>query len=139
MAEAVARAEIVRRGWSHVRVRSAGVAADPGSAATPEAQAVARRQGLDLSTHRATLLDQNLVDWADIILAMSPSHLWSVATMGGENKAALLGEFAAGDEGQGAAVPDPFGGAEAEYEATLIALSGMVRASLDRLSAILSP
>ena len=49
---------------------------------------------------------------------MSPSHLGAVAELGGEHKMALLGDFASEMEGGGRPVIDPFGGDEAEYEAT---------------------
>src|SRR5690606_14203652 len=53
LAEAVARREIARRGWHNVAVRSAGVAAEPGSPATEEAVIAAAELGLDLSQHRS--------------------------------------------------------------------------------------
>ncbi len=138
MAEAVARDEIQRRGWRHVAVLSAGTSAIPGAPATPEAQAAALARGLELGTHRARLLDAELVDWADIILAMSPAHLIVIDELGGGHKAALLGDFAAGEEG-GLAVPDPFGGDEAAYRSTLRHLERLINHSLDRLAMIVNP
>src|SRR5690606_957871 len=106
-AEAVARREIERRGWRHVRVASAGVAARAGEPATPHAATVAGRRGIDLSAHASRTLDRDLVGWADLILVMSPSHAYAVAELGGGDKVDLLGQFAAGDTGYGVAVPDP--------------------------------
>jgi protein-tyrosine-phosphatase len=139
MAEVVTRAEIERRGWAHVRVGSAGVAADPGHQASLPAQAVVRRRGLDLGTHRSRLVTPELLEWADLVLAMSPSQLPAIAYYGGDQKAALIGEFAAGPAGAGYRVSDPFGSDEAVYEETLEELSGLVDHVLDRLAPILSP
>ena len=139
MAEAVARREIERRGWQHVLVGSAGVAADDGHPASPQAVEVARRRGLDLGEHRSRGLTPELVEWADLILAMSPTQLGAVARLGGEHRMALLGDFAAGEAGVGSPVPDPFGGSVELYEDTIAELEGLISESLDRLSPILHP
>ncbi|MBA2571631.1 MAG: low molecular weight protein arginine phosphatase [Gemmatimonadetes bacterium] len=140
LAEAVARAELRRRGWEHVEVASAGVAAEPGATASAAAVKVAERKGLNLvREHRSRLLSAELLGWADLILVMSPSHLAGVDRMGGAEKAALLGDFAAGADGRGSSVRDPFGGDEAVYEATLHELQQLVPAALDRLAPIVHP
>jgi protein-tyrosine-phosphatase len=136
LAEALARHEVTAREWHHVRVASAGMAANPGDPASRHAVAVGRRHGLDLEAHRSRPLTPDLLEWADLVLTMSPSHLYAVAEMGAEEKVALLGEFA--EEG-GAPVPDPFGGDEAAYEDTLLELRRLVRAAFDRLAPILHP
>lgn len=139
MAEALARDELARRGWPHVSVASAGVAATGGTEASPAAVVVARRHGLDLSRHASQTLSPRLIGWADLILTMSPSQLDVVAYLGGEEKMALLTEFAAGDAAGAYPVSDPFGGDEAAYEETLGELRGLVSRSLDRLEPILQP
>lgn len=138
LAEAIARRHLEERGWRHVRVGSAGVAAHDGSPATAEAVSVARRRGVDLSGHQSRTLDRDLVDWADLVLVMGPSHLSGVARLGGGEKASLLGSFASG-MGRGGAVRDPFGGPEEVYEQTFRELDRLVAASLDRLAPILHP
>lgn len=139
MAEAVARAELRRRGWEHVEVASAGVAAEFGAGASAAAVNVAEAQGLDLGGHRSRALDPNLLAWADLVLAMSPSHLARIDRMGGAAKAALLGDFVAGAEGSGRAVLDPFGGDVAVYRETLEELQQLVPGALDRLAPIVHP
>lgn len=139
MAEALAREDLARRGWKHVTVRSAGTATEPGAGPAAEASAVMARRGIDLSSHVSTQLTGDLVDWADLILAMGHSHLRMIETLGGEHKMSLLGDFAAGRLGAGSAVPDPFGGDETIYEETVAALSDLVSASLDRISPIVEP
>lgn len=139
MAEALARKEIERRGWRHVLVGSAGIAAHPGSPASEMAAEAAAAIGLDLSTHRSRVIDPDLIEWADLILAMSPSHIGIIEELGGRDKAALLGDFVAGEEGAGDPVSDPFGGDLGVYRATLRELGRLVGKALDRLSPILQP
>lgn len=139
MAEAIARREVERRGWRHVAVASAGVMAQLGDPASPGAAQAGASQGTDLGSHRATPLDPELVEWADVVLAMGRSHLDTVAAMGGGHKAALLGDFAAGGEGAGAPVPDPFGAPLAAYQETFTELERLIANALDRLSAVVEP
>lgn len=139
MAEAVARSELQRRGWKHVVAASAGISAYPGAPASEEAVVAGKGAGLDLTGHRARLVDPDLVDWADLILTMGVSHLRAVTQMGGGGKVALLGDFAVGEEGAGEAVSDPYGGDVALYRETLMELKNLVKKSLDRLAPILHP
>jgi protein-tyrosine-phosphatase len=139
MAEGIARAELRERGWAHVQVRSAGVAADVGGGASPEGVAVAERHGIDITAHRSQPLSPELIAWADVVLAMSPSHLPAVDRLGGAEKSTTLGDFAAGGQGMGPSIHDPFGGPEAAYEETYRELKPLVSAALDRLGPILHP
>src|SRR6185369_3709439 len=107
-----AERELGNLGW-RVEVRSAGVSALSGTPASSGSIDVGRRHGLDLTAHRSREVDGALIDWADLILVMSPSHLVRLAELGGAGKAALLDAFAHGDEGVddvGGGIPDPFGG-----------------------------
>lgn len=143
MGEALLRRALEARGWSHVEVRSAGVGAAPGARASAEAVRVAERHGLDLSDHRSTPLEGELMDWADLILTMSPSHLAAVTWAGGGEKSAVITAFAAGGEGDPEAVArgvvDPFGGDESVYQDTFRELEGLLERVLDRLGPVLDP
>jgi protein-tyrosine phosphatase len=138
MAEAIARAAVEARGWQHVAVRSAGVAAVPGGAASAPAVDVARDHRLDLAAHTAQQLTPELVEWADLILAMGPSHLHAIAEQGGGAKAELVTGFIEG-EGAGAPVADPFGGDRDSYSVAFVQLQRAVDSLLDRLEPILAP
>ncbi len=61
-----------------VIVMSAGIAAAPGCPPTSEAIQVMREQGLDLSRHEAQPVTETLIRHADLILAMTQSHLHSI-------------------------------------------------------------
>ena len=138
MAAAIARAAVARRGWSHVRVASAGVAAAPGSPASEPVIPVLEEEGIELGEHEARSLTPDLIEWADSILVMGPAHLSAVEALGGGDKAALVTEFLEGDEG-GMPVSDPIGGTLDVYRRTRGQLVRAVDAVLDRLEPILAP
>lgn len=141
LATALAERELARLGW-RLEVRSAGVSPMTGSPASEGSLRAARRHGLDLSEHRSRPLDPALIDWADLVLVMSPGHLLRLAELGGAAKGALLDAFASGDEneeGTGAGVPDPFGGDDQDYEEAYRTLEELVGKALRRLEPILAP
>ncbi|HUH12355.1 MAG TPA: hypothetical protein VMK65_04565 [Longimicrobiales bacterium] len=136
LAAVIADRLLRERGWTHVEVGSAGIAAGAGAGAAANALTVAREAGLDLSGHRTRSLTPELLGWADLVLAMGPSHLHAVERLGAGEKASLITEFAR----EGAAgVPDPFGADLQAYRATYDALERAIGSVLDRLEPILSP
>ena len=140
LAEALARRALSERGWSHVEVSSAGVSTLQGTPASDGALRAALEEGLDLSEHRSALLTAERVEEADLVLGMTPSHVLSVDALGGEGKSALLGAFAAGEEGgEGPDVPDPFGGDAKRYRETVETLKRMVERTLSRLEPVVAP
>lgn len=139
LAEGIARAEIERRGWRNVRVASAGLAAMEGGRATDEAVTVAGRVGIDLGGHRSRRLTPEIAGWADLILGMGDSHVQALEYLGAGDRAATLGDFAAGPGGEGRPVADPFGGSEAVYQETFEELHALISRAFDRLAPILAP
>lgn len=141
MAEAIARRAVAERGWNHVEVRSAGISASWGGEASEGAKKAAERHGLGLEGHRSEPVSPELVEWADLILAMTPGHLARLRDHGAGAKAQLLTAFASGAEDSAAAapVPDPFGGSEREYEETFTMLQELVEAALARLTSHMVP
>lgn len=134
MAEAIARRRAGELGWDHVEVASAGVAAYSGSPASGGALRAAEAHGLDLSTHRSTLLTHDVAVGADLILTMSPSHLMRLIELGAGDRAALLTSYAGGpDDDSGVAVPDPIGGPDEEYLETFARLDQLIARVLERL------
>lgn len=141
LAEAIARRWVDERGWSHVEVASAGVAAFDGAPASAGSLRAAEAHGLDLSSHQSTYLSPELVSDADLILTMSASHLYRVADLGGGDRVAVIDAFAEGGEdpvGHGG-VPDPIGGPDEEYEETFRVLEELIGRSLLRLEPVLDP
>ncbi|MEX2283498.1 MAG: low molecular weight protein arginine phosphatase [Gemmatimonadota bacterium] len=138
LAAALARHGIERRGWTHVRVQSAGVSTVPGAPASDGALTVAQEQGLELAAHRSQSLSTELIAWADLILGMGPSHIVGVAELGGAEKTALVTDFL-DDDALGTAIEDPFGGEVEQYRETYEQLEHAVEGLLTRLEPILAP
>lgn len=61
-----------------IEVSSAGVAAGPGSPASEQTIEVLKERGIDLSSHRSRMLTPQMIDRADIVLTMTPSHAQAV-------------------------------------------------------------
>lgn len=138
LAEAIARREIAERGWSHVSVASAGIAALPGGTASDGALEAAKEQGIDLSAHRTTPLGPDLIEWADLVLGMSASHVNAISELGGAEKVALVTDFLDGAE-VGRPVEDPFGGDLEAYRRTFRQLERAIMGLMGRLEPILAP
>jgi len=131
MAEVLTRARAAQRGLSGIRVRSAGTMAYEGSPASAGARTAVDELGLELDRPAARLLGEDELEWADLVLAMSPSHLAAVETLGrGRCYAEVITAFA-GDVSGG--VRDPFGGSDDRYRDTCAQLERLVEAVLDRL------
>jgi protein-tyrosine-phosphatase len=73
MAAAIAKEAAASRGLE-IDVDSAGVAASAGDPANPSAREVARANALTLDEHEAKPLTRELVEAADCVVAMDPSH-----------------------------------------------------------------
>lgn len=76
MAEALLAAELGTRGVP-AAVRSAGTLPWPGGA-SEGARAVMRERGLDLGAHLSRPLDAGMIRRADLVLAMTRVHVWTV-------------------------------------------------------------
>ena len=138
LAEAVAAHAVKERGWTHVAVASAGTGAVEGAPASENSVLVGAERGLDLGAHRSRPLEAGLVDWADLILAMSPSHLAAVVELGGAEKVAMLTDFIEGP-GFGAPIDDPFGGDPEAYRRAYDQIAVAVDGLLAKLEPILAP
>jgi protein-tyrosine-phosphatase len=135
MAEVIARARAEALGWTHVEFASAGTGAFEGSGASGGALRVAAAHGLDLGTHYAHVLTEERAESADLILAMSPSHLMSLVEMGAGDRAALITSYAGGHptDAREVSIPDPVGGPDEEYEDTFLLLEKLIESVLARL------
>jgi protein-tyrosine-phosphatase len=138
MAAALARHALRERGWTQVEVESAGTSALRGSPASEPVPVVLEELDVELGDHQARELTPEWVEWADLILAMSPSHMEAVEAMGGGDKVGLVTDFLETEE-RGRPVIDPIGGSSAVYRDTRDQLDRAVRSVLDRLEPILAP
>lgn len=132
LAEALARALARKRALADVEFGSAGTSAWEGAPASDGALLVGLERDLDLNAHRARQLTREVVDGADLILAMGPHHLERVEALGGVGKSHLLTEYAS--HGQTArAISDPFGGDLSVYRGAADELSRELERMFDRL------
>ena len=106
-------ADIAEKNDLDVLIDSAGVFAEIGEKATPEAIRAMEKRGIDLTGHRTKPLTDELIDMADLILVMTSAHKLLIEGMA-KGKVHTLLEYAGG-EGD---ISDPYGGDDEEYEAT---------------------
>jgi len=128
LAEVAAR-EVLERWHLPVQVSSAGTAAAPGAGASKQAQQVAAEAGLDLTAHRARLLQPEILQRASLVLVMGEGQRQIVHDMRPEASVHLLTEFAGDAERE---VADPFGGSLEDYRRTFARIRRFVEASLRR-------
>ncbi|MEZ5174945.1 MAG: low molecular weight phosphatase family protein [Acidimicrobiia bacterium] len=117
LAEYLARRRWPPGDWS---VSSAGIAATPGTPATPAMVTAGKELGVDLSSHAARLLAETPVP--DLVLCMEHHHADSVRRMLpglAPDRIRLLGT---GD------IDDPYGGSLAEYRRC----AATIAAAIDR-------
>jgi protein-tyrosine-phosphatase len=134
LAEALFRRMLDEAGRRDITVESAGTGAYDGAPASEGAFLVAIEAGLDLTRHRARLLDRELVAQADLILTMSRGHLSRVERLGGEGKAHLLGAYASASAEE-SELRDPYGGDVEGYRQTLRQLERLLFPARERLLA----
>lgn len=81
MAEAFIRRDLDQRGIGGISVESSGVSGWEDSPPTPEAADALREYGLDVSEHRARLLDRTTVESAELVVGLSAEHRDAVAEL----------------------------------------------------------
>lgn len=122
MAQAIAQDLISQQDPTGIttRIASAGVAAGEGMPATNEAIEVLGGMGIELKGHQSRLLTLPMIDQAEVIYTMTPSHAQAVMTMAPNSvhKVFVL------DEHEG--VPDPIGQGTEVYQHTAERLKELI-------------
>lgn len=132
-AEALLKRPAVATRLAGLRVSSAGLHALPGKSADPRGVTVARESGVDLSTHRATQLSDEIAAAADLILVMDHLNAAEVASRHprAAEKVVLLGSFDPAS-GEDPVIPDPYTGdldaVRTSYRRVGAAVDGLVTA-----------
>jgi len=92
MAAAIMSTKLREAGYKDFNVMSCGTLETEGQKATTEANIAIKKLGYEpLKNHRSRQLNQELVDWADVVYCMTMNHVPAVRTFeGGNNKANLL-------------------------------------------------
>ena len=130
MSEGILKALASERGLAHWEVCSFGLQAFEGAPATPHAVTVAREHDIDISGHRARLLEPSEALHCDVILVHSGEHFHRVLSWGDvfEKKTFLLKLFPhSGDAGPEAWVADPIGQDLDAYRRTFMELDEVLR------------
>jgi len=134
LAEAVLKRMAAEAGRSDIEVSSAGTQAWDGSPASDGSMLVGMERGLDLSAHRSRQLTPGMLEEADLVLVMAPSHLSQAKEMYASANVHLLGGYAAG-KGNAPAVQDPFGGDLAAYRETADDIERELQGILEKIPA----
>lgn len=96
-------------------VESAGLAAWDGDSASPNAVAVLRERGIDLSSHQARRVTREILDEADWIIPMTEDHEERLCSMFPESKPKVKRLGAWSTKAKNFDVLDPWGGTVETY------------------------
>jgi len=131
MAAGLAEALLKKRDISDITIMSAGTMAWPGSPAAEQAVQALAAQGIDITHHRATMLTQQAIAQADLILTMTANHKEQVQFIKPDatDKIYTLTEYT-GAEGD---ITDPFGQPVEIYQNCAQQLEQLITKALDKL------
>lgn len=137
MAEGILRA--IFKEDPSVAVASAGTHALTGNPATEFSVLASRENGIDISGHRAQLLDSVLIRRSHVILCMEPAHAeWTLSIdCSASEKVYNLADFSGGVECRGK-IDDPYGCSLREYRECFRIINECLRNFAGRLSSICS-
>lgn len=133
MAEAIARKIASDRNIG-IQFQSAGVAAWEGGAISDHAGEVLQQYGIDASCHRVQLINEELVEWADIVLTMTEQHRQAVVGQYSDQQSKIY-NLATYLYNRVENVLDPYGGSLQTYENCAKSLATMIEDLFDTLSA----
>jgi len=134
MAEALLRTRLARdearRDW---QVGSAGIWAAEGRPASAYSIEEMARRGIDLHAHRSRSVTRELLDEADLVLAMTRDHAEALRAAFPERapRVCLLSEMI----GKEYDVGDPYGGTRLEYTHTAKELEQLIEDGYERIVA----
>jgi protein-tyrosine-phosphatase len=134
MAEALLRNSLSDAGLAgKYYVSSAGTSAYPGMPASNNAVQALKAVGIDLSQHSSSIIDNGMIDSANIILTMASSHKKRLLQMRPDAafKIYTLGEYC-GEAGE-KDIDDPFGGDIEIYMNCRDEISGYIEVFVKKL------
>jgi protein-tyrosine-phosphatase len=136
MAAGIAAARVRGEWQGKVVFASAGTAAFEEVGAAPNATKVLAEIGIELSGHRTRLLTAEMVDEADLVVAMTEQHRADVFDLasGSVGKVIVLGELDCSRKSFD--IEDPMGGGEEAYRRTRDEIAGLIPRLIDYLAEI---
>ncbi len=129
--EALLRKRLAERGLDDWTVSSAGTWAQWQRGASQFSVDVMAERGIDISNHRARMIDESLLAEADLVLCMETGHVEAlrIEFPAYANKIFLLSETV----GKRYSVHDPFGEPLEMYQRMAAELSELIDAGLERI------
>lgn len=115
-----------------ITVKSAGRLNLDHHKASEEAVQVMQERGLDITAHQSQHIDQDLIDWSDVILVMENKHREYILDQftHAQKKVQMLTEFA-GEKGD---VADPIGQGIEIYRKCAEQLTGLLKTISDKMA-----
>lgn len=131
VAEALLRDRLEKRGLGEWTVRSAGTWATWERGASQFSIDVMAQAGFDISGHRSRLVDETLLQQADLVLCMETSHVEALKYefSAYADKIYLLSEMV----GQQLSVHDPYGEPLLQYQQMADELTALIDDGLERI------
>jgi protein-tyrosine phosphatase len=131
MAERLFNHMAAHRGLQDWEARSAGTKPDPAFPTPPAAHAVLAERGITADPHAPQAVSPELLEWADLVLALAQSHLdWLLKNFPKQQDKLLLfldyAGFGAKD------VADPIGGSQDVYRSTRDDIEAGLQALMER-------
>ncbi|TRZ96533.1 threonylcarbamoyl-AMP synthase [bacterium] len=134
IAQALLKKRLKEKKRDDIEVASAGIMLLDGAGASQEAIEALKKEGIDVFGHRAYKLTKEMLQEADLILAMERVHEKRILDLYPEarKRLFLLKEFVKIDNGQ-LDIQDPLGGSAAFYGQTL----AIIKQAVEKISDIL--
>ncbi len=136
LAEPLFEDEVDRSSKPGVKFDTAGTFALQDSEPTDFAVKVMKKHGYNIERHRAKQVDEELIEWADLILTMESMHIDHIEAMfpSAEGKMYTLMEYAyPGEELESRDIPDPYDEDMDEYEECVAILKDITKKIVRRL------
>ncbi|WIV12203.1 low molecular weight protein arginine phosphatase [Proteiniborus sp. MB09-C3] len=137
MAEGLFRDMINKKGLQkEFNVESAGVFAATGESASSQAIEAMERQSIDISDHKSRQLTKEMIDNADLILAMTNDHKRAIISINDKSihKTFTLTEFAYENMEKHRDIRDPYGAPVEEYEKSLMEIKNALINIIEKLA-----
>ena len=122
--------QYMRQRLAYAEVRSVGTLPYSKRLVSATVERVARdRFGVDLTSHRSSMISQESIDWADVAVAMDHANLVELYAQRAPKIVPLL----LGDLDDGRVIPDPAGRDDATIERTFLDMAALLKILHKRL------
>jgi len=135
MAEGILKNMLQRHVVTGIQVASAGTWGVEGQSAASPAVEVCRENGVDISSHTARELKEEMLLESDLVVVMEFDHLHRILDMVPEaaEKTRMMTQFGGGEKTLYHSIPDPYGRPRREYESCFRQLEKHVTSMVDTL------